>query len=77
MNQKTSAVEMRSCATCKFCAVQQLPPPEITKVRVCKRFPPQVNVVQSQQGGAFMVNFPIVADEVWCYEYAPEGAANG
>ena len=77
MDSKTSAVELRSCASCKFSAVQQLPPPNLEKVRVCKRFPPQVNVIGTERGPAWTSNFPIVADEIWCFEYAPDQAANG
>jgi hypothetical protein len=74
--EKVSAVEMRSCATCKFSGIHRPPPPEIGKIRVCKRFPPVMTMLMTENGPAGVCNFPIVTDEIWCFEYAPEGAAN-
>lgn len=65
-----------TCATCRYSIVQQLPPPNIGKVRVCRRFPPTVVSTPAQNGINLMSPFPIVADENWCFEYAPEVAAN-
>lgn len=78
MNDKVSAVEMRACATCKFSELVRMSPQDLTRVRVCRRFPP-VPIMASQQNGNIGIAAvsPIVADSTWCHEYAPEGAANG
>lgn len=75
MSDKISAVEMRACASCKFSGIHRAPP-ELFKMRVCKRFPPSVVLVPGPQTVTASA-WPVVADEAWCYEYAPEGAANG
>lgn len=77
MNEKTSSVETRACATCKFSILQRISPTDLTRVLVCRRFPPQLVPMQNEGGIGLAALFPVVTDEAWCYEYAPEGAANG
>lgn len=58
------------CANCKFSTVQQLPPPNIAKVRQCKRLPPVAILLPQPNGSvALTAHFPIVADSLHCFEF--------
>lgn len=72
-----SAIELRACSTCKFSVLQRIAPTDLTRVRVCRRMPPQLVPMQNEQGIGLAALFPVVSDDCWCHEYSPEGAANG
>ena len=59
-----------NCQTCRFKVEIQLPPPNLNKLVVCKKDPPQVVMTGMGTG----TTFPPITD--WCFSYEPQKAAN-
>ena len=59
-----------NCQTCRFKVEIQLPPPNLNKLVVCKKDPPQVVVTGMGTG----TTFPPITD--WCFAYQAQPAAN-
>ena len=53
----------QNCQTCRFRQEIQLPPPNLNKLVVCKKDPPQVVMTAMGTG----TTFPPITD--WCYSY--------
>lgn len=66
----------RDCAICRYKIDQQMPPPEIRRVMVCRRFPPTTVMVPMSGGHNQASAFPIVGEGLWCYEWAPDLAGS-
>ena len=57
----------RVCASCKFSTTDLAPDKSI--VRFCRRHPPQLNLLLTQQGPLVMSHNPQVKDDFWCGEF--------
>lgn len=71
----------RACKNCHFAVTQQMPPPEIRSVTVCRWGPPHLTMAimkdaaTGQQGTMNLSGFPIVKDDEWCHQFAQRGPA--
>lgn len=74
----TPKPDQACCAHCRFSVVQQLPPPNLGKVRQCKRFPPIPIVVPARMGNQMGMNiasmWPQVDETSHCHEFEPAAA---
>lgn len=63
------------CSDCRMCVEQQLPPPNIGKVSVCKCLPPTPLLIP-QGGGqvAQVAMWPVVAPDMFCFQFEPRDA---
>lgn len=72
------APDRACCANCRFSVVNQMPPPNLGKVRQCKRFPPQTIAVMARMGNQMGMQiqsmWPQVDETSHCYEF--QGAEN-
>jgi hypothetical protein len=64
-----STTQPRACSRCMFIEVQPPKPPNLTGLMICRRDPPQMSQMLTQQGIVSMVNFPTVAPDTWCYQF--------
>jgi hypothetical protein len=66
----------RSCSHCRFSETQP-PRPDLKRVMICRRDPPQMTQMLTDRGIVSMVNFPTVTPDTWCHQYAPRAIENG
>lgn len=59
----------RTCLQCAYKEIQQLPPPNLGKVMICRRFPPQAIVQQVGNQMNMTSTHPIVGPQTWCHEF--------
>lgn len=59
----------KACKDCVYAEKQPLPPPNLHSIIVCRRFPPQMTQIPQPNGVASLVNFPMVKEDLWCWEY--------
>ncbi len=58
------------CASCRFSFLNQLPPPNIGKILVCKKNPPTpVILVFNGQPSMLPATHPNVPEDFWCYAF--------
>lgn len=58
------------CAKCRFTTVEQAPPPNLQKVRLCKRFPPVPVLVPVRGGATLTAMWPPMQDNGHCHEFS-------
>lgn len=59
----------RNCVNCAFSVEARMNPQDIKKVRVCRRFPPQMVPSFSQAGMTVNVLHPAVDESILCHEH--------
>jgi hypothetical protein len=64
-----------ACVKCQYSHLVDMPPPNIGKQRLCKLMPPTISFFavsqRGQSGVTSLTAFPVVADEWWCFQFAP------
>lgn len=72
---------LHNCANCTYQDTQPMAMPDGTPVigkeqMICRRFPPQVVLMQTPSPAGISVTlmpmFPPVSELMWCYEHEPE-----
>lgn len=63
------------CKNCVFSTLTQLPPPNIGKVLICRRFPPTPQLVMDSSGRitGLQSNFPPTLADSGCGEFQSTG----
>lgn len=67
MNEPTPSVA--ACGTCRFSVSETLPPPNLSRVLICKLLPPAPVLVPTQGGMQQMALRPIVHPKDFCFQY--------
>lgn len=69
----TTGPNGEDCKTCRFNHEMQAPPPNLGKVSLCKKDPPQIMLMPTAHGMVPGSAFPQITD--WCFGFEPRPLA--
>jgi len=61
----------RACIRCRFMDIQKATPPQIFDMLICRWGPRHLTQLPTPQGIINASNFPVVAEDDWCYQFSP------
>jgi hypothetical protein len=75
MNDSNDAVAFGACSRCLFHVEGDLDPNTLKRPIMCKKNPPSLVMLPTQNGMALAAMWPVMQPDAWCYSFAPDVSA--